>query len=79
MIDLYNQGKMEEAADLQYFVTKVIDVISKNGGGIVAGKAIMGLCGIECGQCRLPLPSVSAGSLNQMKEELESINFFDHV
>lgn len=79
MIDLYNQGKMEEAAELQYFVTKVIDVISKNGGGIVAGKAIMGLCGIACGPCRSPLPSISAGSLNQMKEELESVNFFDHV
>ncbi|MDD4192834.1 MAG: dihydrodipicolinate synthase family protein [Mangrovibacterium sp.] len=79
MIGLFNQGRMEEAAELQYFVTKVIDVISKNGGGIVAGKAIMGLCGIACGPCRSPLPSVSKEGIRQMKEELASIDFFDHV
>jgi len=79
MIDLFDQGKNEEAAELQYFVTKVMDIISKHGGGIVAGKAIMGLCGIACGPCRLPLPSISKESIKQMEKELKSINFFDHV
>lgn len=79
MIDFFNQGKIEEAAELQYFVSKVIDIISKYGGGIVAGKAIMELCGLPCGPCRLPLSHFSRESLELMKKDLLAINFFDYV
>ena len=79
IIDLFKQGKLAEAAEWQYFVSNTIDVISKYGGGIVAGKAIMGLCGVPCGQCRLPLPSISTESLKLMEADLNAINFFDYV
>jgi N-acetylneuraminate lyase len=79
MIDLFKQGRISEAADLQFFVSQTMDIISKYGGGIVAGKAIMGLCGISCGQCRLPLPSISDHSLKQMEKDLAAINFFNNV
>ena len=77
--DLFNQGRIEEAAECQYFVSQTIDIISRYGGGIVAGKAIMELCGIPCGPCRLPLLSLSRESLKQMEKELIAIKFFDHV
>lgn len=79
MIGHFKQGRMEEAAQLQHFVTQVINVISRHGGGIVAGKAIMELCGLPCGPCRSPLPSISKESMVIMEEELKSINFFEHV
>lgn len=79
IMDLFNQGKIDEAAGLQYFVSNTIDIISKFGGGIVAGKAIMELIGIPCGQCRLPLPQFPPESLKKMEEELAAINFFDYV
>jgi N-acetylneuraminate lyase len=77
--DLFNQGRIGEAAELQYFVTNTIKIISKYGGGIVAGKAIMGLSGLSCGQCRLPLPSISDESVKQMEKDLAAINFFNYV
>lgn len=79
IIDLFNQGRITDAAELQYFVSNTIDVISKYGGGIVVGKAIMGLCGVPCGQCRLPLPYLSPESLELIKKDLVAINFFNYV
>jgi len=79
MIDLFKQGRIAEAAELQYLVASTIDIISRHGGGIVAGKAIMGLCGIPCGQCRLPLPPISNESLKLIEIELEAISFFNYV
>lgn len=79
MIILFRQGKIAEAAEQQYFVTKVMDIISRYGGGIVAGKAIMNLCGVPCGQCRLPLPALSDDTVTLIEKELNEINFFDYV
>lgn len=79
IIDLFNQGKIAEAAEWQYIVSNTIDVISKYGGGIVAGKAIMELCGLPCGPCRLPLPCFSRDSLKMMEKELVAMKFFDYV
>ena len=79
MIVLFNQGRITEAVELQYVVSSTIDVISNFGGGIVAGKAIMGLCGIPCGPCRSPLPSLSGESLKRMENDLMVNNFFDYV
>lgn len=79
IIDLFNQGKIDEATEWQYIVSNTIDIISKFGGGIVAGKAIMELCGLPCGPCRLPLPHFSRESLKLMEKELAAINFFDYV
>ncbi|MGV8094189.1 MAG: dihydrodipicolinate synthase family protein [Mangrovibacterium sp.] len=79
IIDLFKQGRIGEAAERQYFVSNTIGIISKYGGGIVAGKAIMELCGLPCGPCRSPLPYFSRESLKQMEKELTAIKFFDHV
>lgn len=79
IIESFNRGDIDEAADLQYFVSNTIDIISRYGGGIVAGKAIMELCGLPCGPCRSPLPHFSRELLEQMGKELAAINFFDNV
>jgi len=79
MIDLVKQGKITEAVDLQYFVSRTMNLVSKYGGGIVAGKAIMNLCGIPCGQCRSPLPEISKESLKLLEKELVAVNFFSYV
>ena len=75
----FNAGDMQAAVDLQYISTQCIDIISRNGGGIVAGKAIMNLCGIPCGPCRPPLPQISGNEIQKMKEELLQIGFFDYA
>ncbi len=45
-------------------------------GGIVAGKAIQKMTGIECGPCRLPLRSLSSQEYKNMEKELEEAGFF---
>ena len=46
-------------------------------GGIVAGKAIMSMCGIDVGPPRLPLLPLSIDDHRSLEKELQSLGFFD--
>ena len=49
ILSAYHSGDIDKASYLQQEATKIIDVIIQFGGGIVAGKAVMGMIGLECG------------------------------
>ncbi|MCD4770490.1 MAG: dihydrodipicolinate synthase family protein [Bacteroidales bacterium] len=79
IIELFNDGKIQEARKLQQVSVKIIKIIAKYGGGIVAGKAMAKMTGIDCGPCRSPLRSLSSQEYKNLEKELEEIGFFNMV
>jgi N-acetylneuraminate lyase len=44
-------------------------------GGLPAGKAMLKLCGIDCGPVRLPLRTLSRDRIREMEKALEAIGW----
>jgi len=78
-IDKYlREGNHLKALEWQQ---KSIDFISLYGrfGGGAAGKAILKLCGIDCGDFRPPMTSLSDQEFSQLRNALEDLNFFEDI
>ena len=48
-------------------------------GGLAAGKAVMKMIGIDCGQVRLPMRALTTEQTVRLRSELERIKFFDYA
>ncbi|NHE56206.1 dihydrodipicolinate synthase family protein [Cyclobacterium plantarum] len=72
----FASGNMERALNLQ---EKSIDFIQLYGkfGGPAAGKAILKLCGIDCGNFRAPVDSLAPAKQEELKKKLLDMSFFD--
>jgi N-acetylneuraminate lyase len=75
--DAFKAGNMERARQLQLYSVKVVDILVKYRGSTIAGKSIMELIGIDCGPCRIPLVTLAEAEKVRMKEDLNSIGFFE--
>jgi len=75
----FSSGDLTKARELQQFSVRVVDILVKYRGALVAGKAIMELLGIDCGPCRLPLKSLSPEEKEAMKKELTELKFFEMI
>ena len=76
IISAFEQGNLDEANKYQDLSVEMIRIIFDHGGQ-AALKAIMKLIDLDCGPNRLPLETLRPEQLQAMKEELESIGFFD--
>ena len=76
LISAFEQGNLQEARELQARSVKLVEILIRYRGGVVAGKAILSLMGINCGPCRLPLNSLSKDEIDSLRKELESIDLF---
>ena len=79
MVESFRMSDMETARGLQLYSVKVVQLLSKYGGAVRAGKAIMGMIGLECGSCRLPIPPFTKPELEQFRKDLEGIRFFSVI
>src|SRR5204863_7509859 len=61
---------MREMTRARHCVQVLVDF-----GGLPAGKAMLKLCGIDCGPVRLPLRTLSAERVGQMEEALAAIGW----
>ena len=77
IIDAWKRGDLETAREKQNFAQAVINVIGKYRGNIVGGKRIMKLIGFDLGPNRIPFQNMTADEENSMKQELDSIGFFE--
>jgi N-acetylneuraminate lyase len=77
MIEAFNKKDILEARKHQFFSVQVNDIIARYGGGIIAGKVIEKMIGIDCGPCRAPLKNLAQTEVALMQKELESIGFFE--
>ena len=78
IIDAWKAGDLEKARELQNYAQEVINVICHFRGNIVGGKRIMKLMGFDLGPNRVPFRNMSDEEEQQMKKELEEIDFFNH-
>ena len=72
----YEAGDMNTARRLQQASVDVVKVLNRYRGGVVAGKAIMKMIGIDCGSCRMPLRNLTDEELEAMRGELHDVDFF---
>lgn len=77
IIEAWNEGKIEEARELQNFAQSVINVIVKYRGNIVGGKRIMKLIGLDMGKNRVPYQNMTDDEERRLLSDLQTINFFD--
>jgi len=75
----FREGKMKEARLKQLKSIEIINILIKYQGAIVAGKAVMNLIGLDCGQCRLPLPELKEKEQASLEKELKLAGFFEII
>ena len=76
IIEAWKNGDIETAREKQNFSQEVTNVICRYRGTIVGGKRIMKLLGFDLGPNRVPFQNMTNEEEQQMKKELEAINFF---
>lgn len=79
MIEAYNKHDTESARILQLQSVNLLSIISKYGGGIVAGKQLMKMANIDCGHCRLPLRNISREDVTEMENNLKDTNLYELI
>lgn len=79
LIEAFNKNDHQSARKFQKYSVEVVDVLNQYGGGVRAGKAIMGMIGIECGPCRLPIRNMTTGETESLKNDLSKIGFFEMI
>ena len=78
ILEAWKKGDLEKARQLQDFAQDVIDVICNFRGNIVGGKRIMKLIGLDLGPNRVPFMSVTDEEEQELRRQLEAIDFFSH-
>ncbi|UCG49209.1 MAG: dihydrodipicolinate synthase family protein [Phycisphaerales bacterium] len=76
LINAFNAGNLDEAQKHQKLAVEMIQLLSRYGAQ-PAFKATMKLLGVDCGPTRLPLEKLSSEQMQQLKEELDRIGFFE--
>ncbi len=80
IIDAFNKDDMTEARRLQLKSVEMIQFIINSGYPFMsASKAIMEMIGVECGSTRLPLIALTASEINNLRNGLDKINFFEYA
>lgn len=74
LIDAFNNGNMETAAQYQQQSIDMIRLLGKYGG-IATGKAYMKLIGLNCGEFRLPVKNMSSADFELFKKDVEQLGF----
>ena len=78
ILEAWEKGDLEKARQLQDFAQDVIDVICNFRGNSVGGKRIMKLIGLDLGPNRVPFMSVTDEEEQELRRQLEAIDFFAH-
>ncbi|MBD8487361.1 dihydrodipicolinate synthase family protein [Echinicola sp. CAU 1574] len=75
LLEAFQKQDMETA---RHWQEKSIDLISLFGqyGGAACGKAIMKLCGLDCGQFRYPVKQLDKEDYRKLEKSLDQLGFF---
>lgn len=77
LIAALDRGDILSAREIQARIVKLNELLSNYGGGIVAGKAILKLTGIDCGPCRAPLKTLDQAGLDKLRGDLIKIGLIN--
>jgi N-acetylneuraminate lyase len=78
MMHDFSAGRIAEAKAQQIKIQRCILPLLKHGP-LPAGKAIMGLIGIDCGPPRPPFSRIAGRELSSLKKELDDLGFFEEA
>lgn len=78
VMDLFHEGKINEAEQWQYRCVQMIGALSKYSP-IPTQKAILKLLGIDLGGCRLPLKGLKEHEVQEIGNYLEDVDFFSNL
>lgn len=76
VIDAFDAGNIEQARHEQLRAVTMIRTLMKYPFH-PAMKAVMGMLGTPCGQCRPPLPRLTSSQIAALQADLDTIGFFD--
>jgi N-acetylneuraminate lyase len=76
MIEAFRAGNLLEAQRCARRAVALVDVLMEFGP-MAAGKAIMSLCGVDCGPVRPPLPNLSEARREQLFERIRKLEVID--
>ena len=76
MIKCFEQGDMQSAREWMSKAVLMVRTIFRYPFQS-ASKAILEMQGVECGQCRLPLGSITSEQKRKLRDDLKSIGFFE--
>ncbi|WP_233164147.1 dihydrodipicolinate synthase family protein [Snuella sedimenti] len=71
--ELFENGNMEAAADLQSKAIKFVELLNSKGGFNGVGKGFMRVLGVDCGPSRFPHTTLSDSDYIEIKEALDGI------
>lgn len=75
IFEAMERGDLKRARAWQMHSIRTVEILVRYGGGVRAGKAVMNLAGIACGDCRAPIRPFSADEYRQLQEDLQRIGF----
>lgn len=78
MMEAFKKGDMETAQRFADHAIALVEVLLKYGV-IRAGKAIMAMRGIDCGEVRLPLTPLSTEQKQSLYEDARALAIFENV
>ena len=78
LLKAYEAGDMA-TAQMEQARSRQFAAVLKKFGGVVSGKAVMKMIGIDCGPVRLPLRNLTSEQYESLYAELEQIGFFDII
>ena len=76
IIELFEEGKFEEAGKLQHTIIDFVKITAGYGWG-GASKYLLNLVGLECGPVRAPHRNLSTEEKVSLEAELNKIGFFE--
>jgi len=79
LIKAFNDGDLEAARAYQLESVKFIEILIRYGGGVIGGKPVMKMIGLDCGPLRAPARNLTLDEFNQYEKELKEIGFFELV
>lgn len=74
----FENNEIEKARELQEKSIEMISLFGKYGGA-ACGKAIMKICGLDCGQFRLPVKQLQAQDYEKLLGDLVSIDVLEYL
>jgi N-acetylneuraminate lyase len=77
IIEAFEAGDIERAQAGQARAMEMVDVLHRFRG-LVCGKAVMSMIGVDCGGVRSPLRNLSSEEYDAIRSELEGIGFFEY-
>ena len=80
VIDYYQRGEMANAQAAMFRAVELVNLLNGRHGPIHSCmKSLMGMLGLDCGGCRLPMGAISSEAAAALKTDLTALGFFDWI